>query len=350
MKSKLHILLCLGLIAGTASAQIFWNPPSGSTSYSPGGNGDWNTTAGNTVWWNGTTNVVFAASLGGNRVFEGGGTVSVGGNPLTYDSSTANTLLFQNLTGNYTFSGGRLNSTINASRTILNIEASAGAHNITFNNIFSVQRTADATFTHNGAGLLTFNELNINSNSPRFIFEGSGSTLIENFTGNANASTLTMNGTGTLRFNAYGNAGRIATNTATLNSGTLHLAGANPRVGFSTDSAATAKDFVWNGGVLRMDLGTTGFLDIDRNLVGTGSRVFDFNGTGVLDETYTLLQWGGTSSFSASDFSATGLASGLAGTFAIVGDELQLTVIPEPGTLLLVGIALGSLALFRRRR
>lgn len=32
------------------------------------------------------------------------------------------------------------------------------------------------------------------------------------------------------------------------------------------------------------------------------------------------------------------------------GENLQYQLIPEPGTLVLVGIALGSLVLFRRRR
>ena len=43
------------------------------------------------------------------------------------------------------------------------------------------------------------------------------------------------------------------------------------------------------------------------------------------------------------------LASGDSGTFFHLND-VEVSVIPEPGTLVLMGVALGSLLLFRRRR
>ncbi|HMP77720.1 MAG TPA: fibronectin type III domain-containing protein, partial [Kiritimatiellia bacterium] len=59
---------------------------------------------------------------------------------------------------------------------------------------------------------------------------------------------------------------------------------------------------------------------------GAGSAFrFDFGGSGQIG-TFTLVEWTGSTTFSASDFSFVNLASGYAATFQIVGNALQVTV------------------------
>jgi hypothetical protein len=57
---------------------------------------------------------------------------------------------------------------------------------------------------------------------------------------------------------------------------------------------------------------------------GSGQRVFDFGGSSQAG-TFTLVQWGGATNFTAADFAATGLAGGLNATFSIVGKTLTVT-------------------------
>ncbi len=86
-------------------------------------------------------------------------------------------------------------------------------------------------------------------------------------------------------------------------------------------------------------------------LKGRGSSfTFDFANTGAVGF-YKLVDWAGTSNFSAGDFLATNLTSGLTATFTVDGgtSALYLNVVPEPNAAALVG-GFGMLALLRRRR
>jgi hypothetical protein len=68
------------------------------------------------------------------------------------------------------------------------------------------------------------------------------------------------------------------------------------------------------------------------------------------------VDWSGTSSFSANDFSYTNLGSGLMGSFSINDSQLDFTVlpaVPEPSTwvaMAALAITGGTMAMRRRAR
>ena len=102
--------------------------------------------------------------------------------------------------------------------------------------------------------------------------------------------------------------------------------------GIGTLNAAT---LTWrSGGTGFFDLGAAG--TADRIALGSGALVkgsasgpftFNFNGTGVTGQVYTLATFGSTT-FTAADFSATNLASGVTGVFQVSGTSLIFTTQP----------------------
>jgi hypothetical protein len=107
---------------------------------------------------------------------------------------------------------------------------------------------------------------------------------------------------------------------------------------------------------MKLELGTgdasdlialgTGMLDKNTGNIFS----FDFQGTGTIGNTYTLITFGSTD-FLVGDFSYTGLASGLTGSFVQNANSLQFvtSAVPEPST---IGLGLAGLAfgLWRLRR
>ena len=102
--------------------------------------------------------------------------------------------------------------------------------------------------------------------------------------------------------------------------------------GIGTLSAST---LTWrSGGTGLFDLGAAG--TADRIALGSGALVkgsasgpftFNFNGTGVTGQVYTLATFGSTN-FTAADFTATNLASGVNGVFQVSGSTLVFTTQP----------------------
>ncbi len=121
-------------------------------------------------------------------------------------------------------------------------------------------------------------------------------------------------------------------------------------------------DLVWHGETsgtfaqMKFELsntdGTSDKINLGAGVLNKADGVFfkfDFLGTGMANQTYTLLTFGSSLNFSVSDFSYTGLASGLAGEFALTNNSLTFTTVPEPSTFAMIIGGLVAVMVFRRR-
>jgi autotransporter-associated beta strand protein len=167
--------------------------------------------------------------------------------------------------------------------------------------------------------------------------------------GSISGSTSTVNSGGTL-----GGAGTVG-NVETESGGSLEpgLTASGASLG-----ALTAASLTWDGGgTLLFDLSTTSSASAQLSLStgvltqgAAGQYAFDFLGGGEAGETYDLINFGSTTFTSASLFTATDLASGLNGIFALTGSELELLVVPEPSAWAALAWGAGLLIGLRRFR
>ena len=111
--------------------------------------------------------------------------------------------------------------------------------------------------------------------------------------------------------------------------GDARLLGSIGTLNIGTQSSPS--DLIWNGGgTIACELGSTGLADqlkISANFIkgSAGSYQFNFGGSGLPRQTYILAKFASTS-FSVENFSFTGLAPMLEGSFSIVnGTELHFT-------------------------
>jgi len=245
-----------------------------------------------------------------------------GGTKGVVMNNGANSTKTLTVTGTSTFDGTLKNGTSAPSTRILALEKSTGG----------TLRLTGIASTYTGGTIV------------------SGGTLLAN---NASGSAT---GTGAITVNGgyFGGTGTVS-GAITVNAGGAISPGDGGAGTFTGGSSLT-----WNSdntlAGMTFDLGVNQAASDKLALTGaftkgTGSTfVFNFVDAGYTPSfAYTVVTFGSTT-FTAGDFSATGLA----GSFAVVGNSLQFTVaaIPEPSSYAaLVGVlALGCGLLARRRR
>lgn len=231
-----------------------------------------------------------------------------------------------------------------------------------------------------GAGVSTasaiksFEHVNVDLGTATLAGVVSGTTLTKGGTGTltlagANDYTgLTTVETGALRINnTAGSAtgfGDVVVNAGTRLEGDGFIAGNVTLDGIlapgnSIGTLTVGGDVTWNGGADNAWQFELGLGDVsDRLLIGgdflKGSGVdfvFDFL-SGAATGEFILVEWTGTTDFTADDFGYLNLASGFAGTFGIDGNQLVFSAVPEPSTYAVIfgAGALGFALWFGRRR
>lgn len=258
-------------------------------------------------------------------LFINGGTVSLttsaaGGNDVTVNSlgrlTTPNsntTAIIGGLSGN-----GRLAAFFQGNNTTTGtwrITAATGS----FHDFAGTIRNGDAgrvlSIVKAGEGQQTFSGIG----------QYTGTTLIE-------SGTLLVNGdfsaaTGNVTLDAGATLGGNGVIGGALSaSGTV-------APGASAGTLSVSNHVTWNGSVsnpwaweLDLDNESDLLFIFGDFLKGSGSTfLFDFGGTGS-PGTYKLIEWGGTTTFAASQFSAQNLAPGLEAVFEISGKQLNLIV------------------------
>lgn len=295
---------------------------------------------------------------GGAALEISGGISDFAAEPLTINGvGISSNGALRNHSGSNTFagaitigaSGARINANSGTSLTLTGGIATTLTQDVTFGGAGNTTVSTNAisgsgALVKDGAGTLTLSSANTYTNGTTV---SAGKLLVNNASGSGTGSGAVTIGTNA----TLGGDGTIG--GATTVSGAL-----SP--GNSIGTLTVSNDVTWNGGnawVFELGAGNTS----DRlNITGAGSDflkgsgtsfVFNFAGS-TSTGTFVLVDWSGSTSFVAGNFSYTNLGGGNSGTFTINEDESQLeftaVVVPEPTTLGL--LAMGAVGLMRRRR
>jgi hypothetical protein len=240
--------------------------------------------------------------------------------------------------------GGSGNNTLSLGAGVTHSYATSNFQNV---NVASGKGTlsgvvSGSTLTKGGNGTLELTAANTYSGGTTV---STGTLLVNNISGSGTgAGAVTVQSGATL-----GGGGLIG--------GLLSVQGMIAP-GNSIGTLSTGSNVTWNGTIANkwaFELGaanTSDRLNVGGNfLKSTGSDFyFDFLNSSTTG-TYVLADWSGTTNFVAGDFNYADLGGGLTGTFAINGNQLEFTAIPEPSTYaaVLAGAA-GLFVAIRRRR
>lgn len=285
---------------------------------------------------------------------QGGGSVTTGVLTLGVGSGGQAARLLPT----YNLAGGTLRA------TTINATGATYAANSERNLLLAggTLRNASASdLTINGLDTTAAGRINVNVTASSTVHADAGQSVVlaanALLTGGGNLAkagggSLVVNGTastftGTLAVNDGTLAG------STVFGGAIELTGGDLAPGNSI-GVISAASLVWNGGSgMSFELsnvdGTSDALFLSGAFTrgSAGTYFFDFNGTGLLNETYTLVTFASTN-FNVGDFGYTNLGGGYTGNFGLSGGNLTFTVVPEPSTALLG--ALAALGMLRRRR
>ncbi|HRJ70568.1 MAG TPA: autotransporter-associated beta strand repeat-containing protein [Terrimicrobiaceae bacterium] len=150
--------------------------------------------------------------------------------------------------------------------------------------------------------------------------------------------TGTIGGDTTLEAGARLSPGDNSASLLTF-SGNLNLTGGLDGSGALVFTLGSASDQIAVGGTLAIGSGLLSFAD------------FAFTaGTGFGNGTYVLFDNANSISGTLAGSGLSGTVGGLSSTLSLSGNDLILTVVPEPSVCVLVGAGLGLILIFRRRR
>ncbi len=201
----LALLLPVSFAGAVHAASVTYDADTATTGAQDGSGAGWNTTGGNTGFWNGTANVAWPNTTADELIF-GAGSGAAG--PVTVGTVTANKITFGTPgSGNYSLTGGTITLGGTTPTIAVNNDASIGS---------AIAGTVG--FTKSGTGVLTLTAANaytgatsITGGSVTFNTGGStgGGTLALG-TASGSRAVFNMNSTGTLTHNTTINIGGAA--------------------------------------------------------------------------------------------------------------------------------------------
>jgi autotransporter-associated beta strand protein len=332
-----------------------------------------NTYTGTTTVSAGVLSIQNAAALGttaaGTSVTSGAslqlqGNIAVGAEALALNGSgISNDGALRNISGSNAYGG---NITLGSATRI-----SSDSGTLTLNGTAAITG-AGIGLTVGGAGNTTITSA-IGTTTGTLTKDGTGTLALagnNTYTGatNVTAGTLLVNGNQTSATGAVtvapgatlGGNGTLggATTIAGIVSpgdggiGTLNITGNVTWQGASSNGTATDWIFQLGASPTSDLLNISGNFTKDATTYGSNFR-FNFEGA-TNTGTFKVVDWSGTSSFIASDFSYTNLGSGLTGSFSIIDSQLDFSVlpaVPEPSTwVAMAALAItGGIMAMRRR-
>lgn len=272
------------------------------------------------------------ARTGVHASLHGSGTAFYNAETVTFHEPIATNLLIgQKLSGQGIYTNRAVRKIFDAYNIL--VDSSSSNMDVTNLTIEAISRTGTlgtGSVTNNGGTLLidagvTLNNL-ITINGGAVTNNGTLSGIIT-----LNGGTLTGTGTNSGQVVLYNGTLLLKPGNGLTVSGTLSPAGS------ATGTLEVAGNLTWNGGSsfsVANDWffnlgpnGTSDLVNVSGDFVkGSGSAFrFDFGGFGG-NGTFKLVDWSGTTTFSATDFSSVNLAPGYAATFSINGSQLNVEI------------------------